>query len=169
MKIGILGLGVVGSAVYNGFYELGHDMSYFDPVKEGSKFGDVLGSDICFICVPTPPNSEGFCDTSIVEESINKLNESKYKGIAVIKSTVTPGTTQKLADSYPDLNIAFVPEFLRERCAEIDFVENHDVCIIGAHDDGAYEAIKLSHGKFPEKFVRFSSEYRMTPASKSFH
>ena len=34
MKIGLLGLGVVGGAVYNGFLELGHNMSFYDPAKE---------------------------------------------------------------------------------------------------------------------------------------
>ena len=73
MKIGILGLGVVGSAVYNGFLELGQKMSFYDPVKEESKFEDVLETEICFLCVPTPPNEEGFCDTTIVEESVKRL------------------------------------------------------------------------------------------------
>ena len=49
-----------------------------------------------------------------------------------------------------------MPEFLRERCAEIDFVENHDVCIIGTYDDESYNIIKKSHGKFPKKFIKLT-------------
>jgi UDPglucose 6-dehydrogenase len=154
MKIGILGLGVVGGAVYNGLYELGHEMNFFDPVKKESKFEDVLNTEICFICVPTPPNEEGFCDVTIVEDSIEKLNENKYEGIAVVKSTVTPGTTQELADKYPNLKIAFVPEFLRERCALIDFIENHDLCIIGTDSEECYNAIKKAHGNYPRNFKK---------------
>lgn len=152
MKIGILGIGVVGGAVYQGFLELGHQMFFYDPVKEDSKFEDVLDTEVCFICVPTPPNEEGFCDTTIVEESIQKLSENNYKGVAVIKSTVVPGTTEMLANKYLDLELCFVPEFLRERCAVIDFIENHDVCVIGTNSLKSFEIIKKAHGSYPRDF-----------------
>ena len=152
MKVGILGLGVVGSAVYNGFLELGHEMSYYDPVKERSKFSDVLETDVCFLCVPTPPNEKGFCDTSIVEESVEKLNHNNYKGIVAIKSTVVPGTTEKISEKYPNLKICFVPEFLRERSALIDFIENHDLCVIGTDSKECYEVLKEAHGTYPQNF-----------------
>jgi UDPglucose 6-dehydrogenase len=152
MKIGILGLGVVGNAVYNGFLELGQNLSFYDPVREESKFTDVLDTEVCFLCVPTPPNSEGFCDTSIVEESIQKLNANNYKGIIAIKSTVTPGTTERLSKQYPDLEICFVPEFLRERCAMVDFIENHDLCVIGTDSEEVFLKVKEAHGHYPKNF-----------------
>jgi len=152
MKIGILGLGVVGSAVYNGFLELGQTLSFYDPVKKDSKFEDVLKTEVCFLCVPTPPNSDGFCDISIVEESIQKLNDNSYKGIIAIKSTVTPGTTEDLSRQYPNLEICFVPEFLRERCAMVDFIENHDLCVIGTDSEDVFKKIKEAHGHYPKNF-----------------
>lgn len=155
MKIGVLGLGVVGNAVYTGFLELGHAMSFYDPAKD-SKFEDVLDSDICFICVPTPPNQDGFCDTSIVRESVENLNSNNYTGIVVIKSTVAPGTTESLAKNYPNLRVAFVPEFLRERCAVIDFIENHDLCVIGTDSNECFEEIKKAHGSYPSEFRMLS-------------
>jgi len=156
MKIGILGLGVVGSAVYNGFLELGHDVKFYDPVHDKSKFEDVLSSEVCFLCVPTPPNEEGFCDTSIVEDSINKLNDANYCGIIAVKSTVMPGTTESLSRRYPNLEICFVPEFLRERCAVIDFIENHDLCVIGTDSEETYEKLKEVHGTYPKNFKKLS-------------
>lgn len=156
MKISILGLGVVGSAVHNGFSEIGHKMSFYDPRMEGSKFDDVLDSEICFICVPTPPDEEGFCDISIVRESIANLDKNNYDGIVVIKSTVMPGTTQSLAEEYKNLTICFVPEFLRERCAFVDFVQNHDLCVIGTDEDWVYEKIKKAHGPYPKQFSKVS-------------
>lgn len=156
MKIGILGLGVVGSAVYNGFLELGQKMSFYDPVKEDSKFEDVLDTQICFLCVPTPPNEEGFCDTSIVEESVLKLSKSEYQGIVAIKSTVTPGTSEMLAEKYPNMRICFVPEFLRERCAMVDFIENHDLCVIGTDSREVYDIVKEAHGHYPANFRMLS-------------
>jgi UDPglucose 6-dehydrogenase len=154
MKIGILGIGVVGSALRNGFSELGQDISFYDPAYEGSKFENVLETEVCFLCVPTPPDEHGFCDTSIVEESISRLNKNNYKGIVAVKSTVTPGTTKKLSEQYPNLEICFVPEFLRERCAMIDFVENHDLCVIGTESEEVYRKVRQAHGHYPKNFRR---------------
>ena len=152
MKIGIIGLGVVGSASKNGFESLGHQL-YVHDIALDTKITDVSETGICFICVPTPSKESGECDTTIVESVIKELVSIEYKGIICIKSTVSPGTTQQMKDKYGD-NICFVPEFLRERCAVTDFTENHDVCIIGVYDDDSFELVKESHGHYPQKFVK---------------
>tara|TARA_R110002074_G_scaffold205825_1_gene374217 strand:- start:1022 stop:1822 length:801 start_codon:yes stop_codon:yes gene_type:complete len=149
MKIGILGLGVVGTAVKTGLRELGHTISYYDPKHKDSKFNDVLDTDVCFICVPTPPDANGKCNTSIVKSSLQSLLEQNYKGVVAIKSTISPGTTDSFIKSYPALSICFVPEFLRERCAVTDFIENHDLCVIGTEDDASFKLIKKAHGHYP--------------------
>ena len=151
MDIGIVGCGVVGSAVKYGMEKIGHKVIVHD-IAMRTKLEDVFQTDICYICVPTPSNEEGKCDTSVVEEVVRKIKEMDYKGIIAIKSTVEPGTTQKLNDKYR--RVCFVPEFLRERCAVSDFVENHDVCIIGTEDSEVYKAVKDSHGKLPKKFIQ---------------
>tara|TARA_R110002012_G_scaffold282422_1_gene472138 strand:+ start:5232 stop:6029 length:798 start_codon:yes stop_codon:yes gene_type:complete len=156
MKIGILGLGVVGGAVHSGFLELGHNVSFYDPVIKGSEFRDVLNTEVCFLCVPTPPDDEGFCDVTIVEESVRNLSENNYKGIIAVKSTVMPGTTEKLSQQYPELTICFVPEFLRERCAVIDFIENHDLCVIGTDSEIVFNKVKETHGHYPKNFRMLS-------------
>lgn len=145
---------MVGSAAETGFRELGHVTSYYDPKHEGSSFEDILGTEVCFLCVPTPPDSDGKCDISIVESTLDKLSKENYTGIAAIKSTVAPGTTQRLIDSHPDLAICFVPEFLRERCAVVDFIENHDLCVVGTESDAVFETIKKAHGHYPGKVVQ---------------
>ena len=154
MKIGILGLGVVGAAAETGFRELGHTTSYYDPKHENSSFEDVLDTEVCFLCVPTPPDSHGKCDTSIVESSLDSLSKANYTGVAAIKSTVEPGTTQRLIDAHPNLTICFVPEFLRERCAVTDFIENHDLCVVGTESEAVFETIKSAHGHYPGKVVQ---------------
>jgi UDPglucose 6-dehydrogenase len=156
MKIGIIGLGVVGSAVEYGMKRLGHKVFVHD-LKLNSKISDVFNTDICYICVPTPTSDDGSCDVSIVENVIKDLNDNNYNGIIAIKSTVTPGTTKRLSEQYKNKTICFVPEFLRERCAIADFVENHDLLVIGTADDNVYELIKKSHGKFPKKTVKVTS------------
>lgn len=153
MQIGIVGMGLVGSAIRYGFEKLGHYISYHD-IKHDTSIKDVIKTDVCFICVPTPSLENGQCDVQIVEDTVIHLNNLNYDGLVAIKSTVEPGTTRKLKELYPDLRICFVPEFLRERCAMLDFIENHDVCIIGTNNTNDYELVKKAHGFFPKKFVQ---------------
>jgi UDPglucose 6-dehydrogenase len=149
MNIGLVGLGVVGSAIKYGFEKLGHVVKVHD-ILLNTSLSDVLDTDVCYLCVPTPSNFEGACDVSIVEEVIQELEKLEYQGVIAIKSTVVPGTTSRLQKEFPDLTICFVPEFLRERCAEVDFTEKHDLCIIGTDCELAYEQVRLSHGKYPK-------------------
>lgn len=154
MNIGIVGIGIVGGAVNYGLEKLGHNVKVHD-IKLDTKISDLLNTEVCFICVPTPSDEKGRCDISIVESVIKELHEIDYQGIIAIKSTVVPGTTIKLAEKYK-VKTCFVPEFLRERCAITDFTENHDVCIIGTKDKDIYEVVKKSHGKYPKKFIQLS-------------
>ena len=153
MNIGIIGCGCVGNAVRYGMEKIGHKVLIHD-IAMDTELADVLETEICYICVPTPSTEAGKCDTSIVEEVVEALEELQYTGIIAIKSTVQPGTTQRLNEKYG--GICFVPEFLRERCAVSDFVENHDICIIGTNDSSVYRAVKKSHGKLPNKFIQVS-------------
>ena len=151
MNIGIIGVGVVGSAVKFGFERLGHDVCVHD-ITLSTSIKDVLNSEVCYICVPTPSNEDGSCDISIVESVLDELLEYEYAGIACIKSTVIPGTTERLQKKFKSL--AFVPEFLRERCAIHDFINDHEVCVIGTHNNDHFESIKRSHGSYPQEFIK---------------
>lgn len=155
MKIGIVGLGIVGSAIKYGFEKLGHNVKVHD-IKLETSLQDLIDTKVIFVCVPTPALDNNFCDTSVVESVIDNLNNYQYQGIVAIKSTVQPGTTEKLIQKYTRFKIAFVPEFLRERCAIADFTENHDICIIGTTDLHVFECIKEIHGKYPKQFSMLS-------------
>lgn len=170
MKIGIIGSrGIVGSACSYGFRKLGHEILEHDIVIEGSRLENLLQAALVFICVPTPAKDNGACDTSIVEGCVNQLLELGYKGHICVKSTVTPGTIQRMLDDAPNVwrSISFVPEFLRERHAYHDFTEGHNILIVGTHSDVAYELVVKAHGHYPKNIVR------MTPTeaelSKYFH
>ena len=151
MKIGIIGLGIVGKAVKYGMEKLGHRVVVHD-IRLDTELDNILDTQICFICVPTPSKNTLQCDTRIVEEVVDELHELNYEGIIAIKSTIPPTTTEKLQSKYKNNNICFVPEFLRERCAIADFTENHDVCIIGSQDPKICSFIKELHGKYPKQF-----------------
>ena len=155
MKIGIIGLGVVGSAVANGLRKIGHKVVPHDLILK-SKIDNLLDTSAIFVCVPTPSNEDGSCNTSIVEEVLEDLNNLNYEGVVAIKSTVVPGTTESLAKVHKSLSLCFVPEFLRERCAEIDFIENHDLCVIGTEDKEVFQLIKEAHGNLPRNVVMLS-------------
>lgn len=153
MDIGIIGLGVVGAAIKYGLEKLGHNIVVHD-IKLETAIEDVLRTDISYICVPTPSGTLGECDTSNVEDVVAALKQLNYEGIIAIKSTVEPGTTNKLQVQYHTSKICFVPEFLRERCAIADFIENHDLCVVGTDSDEVFRIVKDSHGKYPKAFVK---------------
>lgn len=161
MKIGIVGCGVVGSACAFGFKKLGHKVFEHD-LKLNTKIDIVLDSQIVYLCVPTPMNEDGSCDASIVESVIKELYYKKYRGIVAIKSTVWPGFTESMERKYEALNFAFVPEFLRERCAITDFVELNKILVIGCNEPGikginAAYYIRCSHGDYPQAHLECST------------
>lgn len=153
MKIGIIGRGTVGDAVYNGIAQQGHDVAFFDPRYPESRQEHVLDADCVFLCVPTDSNQNGDCDTSIVERVIGELDAANYRGLIGIKSTVIPGTTDRMQQQYPNLKICCVPEFLRAKLALADFVYNHDVLVIGSHRTEDFELVKAIHGFIPRNTV----------------
>lgn len=149
-------MGIVGGAVKNGLEKIGHDIKSYDIKYPQTSIQDVLDTELCFICVPTPSQANGSCDISIVEKTLAELSNSKYQGLVTIKSTVIPGVTDKFVEQFSNLRLAFCPEFLRERAAFTDFVENHDLCIIGAYQDADFELIKEAHGNLPKKVCRLT-------------
>jgi len=66
---------------------------------------DVNKCAVGIVCVPTPMDEYGRCDTSIVEEVIDWLDTP----LIVIKSTVVPGTTARLVEE-TGKPIIFSPE-----------------------------------------------------------
>ncbi|MCP6726801.1 MAG: hypothetical protein KJI69_02055 [Patescibacteria group bacterium] len=117
MKIGIAGVGMVGGAMAEYLQTEGRDPILYDIHKKMGSMEELNTADIVFICVPTPyVEGEGF-DLSIVEGVCEALEGSK---IVVMKSTVVPGTTEKLQKQYPSHKFLFNPEFLTEHTAEQD-------------------------------------------------
>lgn len=149
MRIGIIGVGCVGSANRDGFRHIGHDVVEHDP-RLGTAIESIKNTEISFVCVPTPSNDDGSCDTSIIESVLDELDNIGYRGIVAIRSTVVPGFTQSQIEKHRNLAICFVPEFLRERCAFDDFINNHKLLAVGTHDIWVYRKIVQAHGTLPE-------------------
>lgn len=153
MNVGIIGKGTVGSAVYEGFRRLGHDLSVYDPKITQSQMSDVLHTDLVYVCVPTDSTEQGLCDISIVDQVCQELNLIEYQGLVCIKSTVIPGTTDQLIQKYPNIRMCVVPEFLRAASALGDFINDHDVLVIGAYQKEYFDLIKISHGHYPKTTI----------------
>lgn len=151
-RIGIIGRGFVGGAMYDNFKEC-FDVASWDldenkrTINSFESFVD--WSDIIFVCVPTPMKDDGSCDTSIVERVIRKIANLDRRKYVVIKSTVTPGTTERLAGDY-NMTIGFNPEFLTEANSYNDF-RNQPLIILGADDTGLGTVMTQIYYEFNSK------------------
>jgi len=143
-KIGIVGNGFVGSAVAFGFSpQCGCDVDDIkiydkDETKSTHTLNEVVNdSDYIFLSVPTPSNQDGSINLDILYsafEDINNVIDYKQdkQPTIMVRSTVTPGTTRKIQQEYPKMYIVFNPEFLTERSAKFDFI-NQSRFIVGGN------------------------------------
>jgi UDPglucose 6-dehydrogenase len=154
MKIGIIGNGFVGSAIMHGFILHIEDIMIYDkdPKRSTHSMKDLVnGSDVIFVCVPTPMFESGECDLSIVNSVAQELSQYDCinRKVVVIKSTVVPGTTEKLAKNYPNMNFVFNPEFLTERKARLDFINTSRI-VLGSNNRFANDVVEeLYKIRFP--------------------
>tara|TARA_R110000744_G_scaffold39158_4_gene89215 strand:+ start:6358 stop:7281 length:924 start_codon:yes stop_codon:yes gene_type:complete len=124
MNIGILGNGFVGNSIAFGFSPT-HEVRIYDkdPKRSMNTIEEALDSDYVFIAVPTPMNSDGSINLDVVYSALAEVEEKNTKdNIIILKSTMVPGTMEKLIKQYPNLNLVFNPEFLTERTAKLDFL-----------------------------------------------
>jgi len=104
-NVAIIGLGHVGKGMLKIFPNA---VQFDEPLRIGSR-NEVNKCKLAIICVPTPSKKDGSCDTSIVEKSVSWLKTS----LILIKSTIEPGTTDRLKKKYKK-RIVVSPEFIGE-------------------------------------------------------
>jgi UDPglucose 6-dehydrogenase len=113
----------------------------------------VMNSDVSFICVGTPSDSDGNIDLSIIKAASMSLGGSlrmkKGYHVIVVKSTVVPETTEKVVlpiiEKYSgkrtgDFGIVMNPEFLREGKAVHDFM-HPDKIVVGSLDKSSGDIV----------------------------
>ena len=116
------------------------------------------GSEVLFLCLPTPPGANGQADLSFVLNMAEELGDlfNKYPGYRVIvnKSTVPVGTADKVreaieAKTNAEFDVVSNPEFLREGAAVEDFMKPERV-VVGTRSEKAAELMTALY----EPFVR---------------
>lgn len=107
MKIAIIGHGFVGKQV-EGMFKKHAEIVIYDPAEECTDKKAVNKCDLAVIAVPTQPQPDGSCDTSIVEECVSWIECP-----ILIKSAVIPGTTDALKSKYKK-RIVVSPEYAGE-------------------------------------------------------
>lgn len=115
--IGIVGYGMVGKAVAEGFPSV-RKLVYDPHLYPESKLSDLFEADAIFVCVPTPTDDTNY---SVLRETLSNLKE--YTGLTVVKSTVLPQFIQ-------EYNVVYNPEFL-SRATSIDDFINPEILLFG--------------------------------------
>ncbi len=117
MNIGFIGQGWIGRNYANDFEARGYTVTRYSLEPEYVMNKELIKTcDIVFIAVPTPTTPEGF-DFSAVSDALALVGKGKT---AVVKSTLLPGTTEKLQEAFPELYVLCSPEFLVEKTAAHD-------------------------------------------------
>lgn len=166
MKIGIVGKGFVGSAVQFGFSpNTGCDAEVRaydkDPNKSQHTLEEVVNeSDYIFISVPTPSNDDGSINLDIVDDALRSINEINNRdNVILLRSTMVPGSTLAFQKKYPKLNIVFNPEFLTERSANFDFI-NQARFIVGGDSKNTSKVAKLYKWRFGDSIPVIETNYQ---------
>lgn len=129
VRIGIIGVGVVGNAVYKSFNIKGIDTIAYDKYKNIGNIDDIFTTNMVFLCLPTLYNEkiESY-DKSSIHEICSLLRQNNYKGLVIIKSTVEPQTSQNIAEEY-GLFVVHNPEFLTAKTAFEDFHDQQHIVL----------------------------------------
>ncbi|MCL2767397.1 MAG: UDP-glucose/GDP-mannose dehydrogenase family protein [Synergistaceae bacterium] len=125
------------------------------------------GSQICFITVGTPSNSDGSANLSYVQEVARTIGRSVEEAlIVVVKSTVPVNTCEMVRNLISEelnarklneeiyFDVVSNPEFLREGSAVRDFLEP-DRVIVGTDSERAAELMKELYNFLPPEKLLF--------------
>jgi UDPglucose 6-dehydrogenase len=173
-SIAVVGQGFVGGSITTVFSERGFDVYVHDKTGKVSTGGKqpttgenvfpcnikefVVAcekvkefSNVYFVCLPTPMYEDGSADLSIVEGVLSQLAEVPGERIAVVKSTVPPGSTEGWNKRFNEqgLRVVFNPEFLTERTA-LDDMRNQNRIVLGGPRPWINTVKLLFRNAFPD-------------------
>lgn len=128
-------------------------------LRASTEYKSVGDAELVFICVGTPPKPDGSANLSYIEAASNSIGTSlktnPHYCVVVVKSTVPPGTTEKIVQpgvlrasgkTEREIGFAMNPEFLREGRAVEDFMQP-DRIVIGSNDPQAGNKVAMVYEK----------------------
>ena len=185
MKLGIVGLGYIGSVTAAVLASKEHDVVGLDidvqriknynkgilPIYEPglsdllkqsvskiiftTEFSDLSDCDAVFVCVPTPTVS-GKINLDYVESACKSIAECSPKTIIIIKSTVIPGTAARIMN-LRGVEVISNPEFTREGTAVNDTI-TPDRVVIGSRKNSSYDFMRKVWWFVESPFVETTNE-----------
>lgn len=159
MKIGIVGNGFVGNAIYQNFKDKVETRVYDVKAEKClNTLQEVVDSDFVFVCLPTPMKQNGECDLSFVENFFKTVDPKHANPLFIIKSTVPIGTTDRLRRMREELKIIHNPEFLTAVNAVEDF-RNSDRNVIGGYQKWCLELRDFYLNYFPNTPIQIVSSH----------
>ena len=143
-------------------HETGLEALLSDGARSGSlRFATALGNDdlgdFLYVAVGTPMAHGGGADLRYVRAVVETILASGRAGsVVIMKSTVPPGTGERLAAKLSGRGIAYVsnPEFLREGSAISDW-DHADRIVLGG-DPAAADRVAGLYGDLDSPVVRTS-------------
>jgi nucleotide sugar dehydrogenase len=135
MRIGIIGFGFVGSAVYSSYKDKVECLIKDEQKGYHCSYSEIKQCDAIFICVPSPETINGECDPSILQSVIENLSD--YSGVIISKVTAPPDVYSELTGT----NLFYVPEFLTARNSVEDYKNTKNLIIGGSKDHHMAEYI----------------------------
>ena len=119
MAIGLVGRGYVGTAVQQLFESHTEVVSWDIRDDVELPADDLKECDVVVVAVNTPSGKDGNLDASAVEDAIASVPNKRI----LLKSTVPPGTTDRLARDL-DREICFWPEYIGQSSYHNPFFPN---------------------------------------------
>lgn len=174
MRIGVIGIGSIGSVNADGFSQLGHRVYVNDTDAEKtaasrfevrSKEWLKNSTDLCIVTVPTPTTSDGG-DISYVDSVLSDISGGRTT--VVIRSTMPPGTTSVLAEKHNE-PLVYYPEFLRDRSGVDDFFHPDRIVLAGPEDERSEIKRVMSDTRIDCETIIETDDYLTAEIAKEGH
>ena len=135
-------------------------------IEATSDYSMIKGSEIVFICVPTPSKEDSSISLEYITQATKQiatvLGGENYYYVIAVKSTVVPGTVEEVVvpilessgkKAGHDFGVCMIPEFLREGKGIDDFMKP-DRIVIGEYDRRSGDLLSSLYQNFDTPVLR---------------